>query len=79
MDLRWFRGQDEKGLKDRVETFMNEDPARQALIIAKLDEGRAYQADVERLKKGSDAASSICGLAFQAAGERPRICNPHRD
>ncbi|KAK5653233.1 hypothetical protein OQA88_9132 [Cercophora sp. LCS_1] len=59
VNRRWFRGQDEKGLKDRVEAFMNEDPARRALITAKLDEGRAHQADVERIKKGSGATSPL--------------------
>ena len=62
VNRRWFRGQGEQELKNRVEAFMNEDPARQALITAKLDEGRAYQADVERLKKESDTASPLVGL-----------------
>jgi hypothetical protein len=42
VNRRWFRGQDEKGLKDRVKAFINKDLARQALITAKLEEGRAY-------------------------------------
>ncbi|KAL1863168.1 hypothetical protein VTK73DRAFT_6360 [Phialemonium thermophilum] len=54
VNRKWFRGID---LDERVQAFMEEDPARKALIARKAAEGLAYEAEVERLKKGDDTTT----------------------
>jgi hypothetical protein len=61
-----FRGEGKKELDVRVKRFMD-DPTHQALIAAKLDEGRAYKAALDRAKNTDNTAASpsrkICSEA----------------
>lgn len=53
-----FRCEGPEELKARVEQPM-QDPTRQALIMAKIDEGRAYSLELDNLQDGNHIATSI--------------------
>ncbi|GAB1311844.1 hypothetical protein MFIFM68171_02054 [Madurella fahalii] len=57
INWKWYRGEGKEGLDARVKAFM-EDPAHRALIISKLDEGRAYRAALDGLKNGNGKAAA---------------------
>jgi hypothetical protein len=58
INWKWYHGQGKEGLDARVKAFM-EDPTRRALIMSKLDEGRAYKAALDGPKNENDKAAAV--------------------
>ncbi|KAK0640942.1 kinase-like domain-containing protein [Cercophora newfieldiana] len=58
INWKWYYGQGKEGLDARVKAFM-EDPTRRALIMSKLDEGRAYKAALDGPKNENDEAAAV--------------------
>jgi len=63
----------EEGLAARLEQFM-QDPARQALIAARVDKGLVYDAAVEELSaKDNEAAPTHTAVSSHEKSHKPPI------
>ncbi|KAB5545679.1 hypothetical protein GE09DRAFT_1132001 [Coniochaeta sp. 2T2.1] len=58
INWKWYRVHAKDSLAERVKVFMEEDPARRALVAAKLEEGWAYKVALDGLKNGNDQAEN---------------------
>ena len=77
-----FPGEGKEELDARVKRFM-EDPAHQALIATKVDEGRVYKAALRKLKKANNRDASPSreiglGSLFAVITKRYRSYTPAR-
>ena len=53
-----FRCEDKEQIAHRIEQFM-EDPTRRAFIAAKIEDGKAYQAELDKLKSAKSGATGL--------------------